>query len=124
MEHQQQYLSLVTVLLLLVYLKYTGVPSSPTPFFFLSFPDFNVDLFLNQELTAGVVRKAALTGAGHDSLCVTVHTGSSDPLLKMSSRVSLWTFLLHPVLLERWAPPFPPTAPCTFPSRRSLQFGS
>lgn len=71
MEHQQQYLPLVTVLLLLVYLKYTSAfpPHQPFFFFFFNFPEFNVDLFLNQELTAEVVRKAALTGAGHDSLC-------------------------------------------------------
>lgn len=70
MEHQQQYLPLVTVLLLLVYLKYTSAfPPHQPFFFFLNFPEFNVDLFLNQELTAEVVRKAALTGAGHDSLC-------------------------------------------------------
>lgn len=48
---------------------YKCLSSPPTLFFFLNFPEFNVDLFLNQELTAEVVRKAALTGAGHDSLC-------------------------------------------------------
>lgn len=43
--------------------KYTGVPFYSS--FFL-FPDFNVDLFLNDELRAEGVRAAALSGAaGH-----------------------------------------------------------
>lgn len=53
-----------------IFKVYWSASFFPPSLIFFFFPDFNVDLFLYQELTAEIVRKAALTGAaGHDSLC-------------------------------------------------------
>lgn len=70
-------------------LKYTGVPFYSI-FFFL-FPDFNVDLFLNEELTAEGVRAAAVTGAaGHDRELI---TQVLQTLCWTRAAISLSTFL-------------------------------
>lgn len=119
---------LVTVLLLLAYLKYTGVPLfSPPSLIFFFLPRLQCWFVFISRANSRNSEEGSADWSCWPWLSVwqgTDHTAASEPLLNTSSRLSLWTFLLHPLLLERWAPPFPPTAPCTFPSRRSLRFGS